>query len=317
MCAVALVSRIAIGPSFWTTSSTVATSAPVPRAIALARLEVDVDPVAACQRTHERDEALEVIARRGDVVAAAEIDPPHAREARAELGLDGGKRALERVTAELAERVEVESFEPVEKLRAKLGARDAEARPRRARVVQRDADLAVLGVEAQPARDAVRSFGHDRAKAPPLVEGVEDDVVAERDELGDVFFLVRGRAGVDLAAHLLAREPRLVRRARRGAGEIAADEAERAPRGEALERQQDLAPGPLLDRREEREVRLERLHVDHPARRVRHLGRVDRVHAQRSSTCQGKPDAASLSKKDRDPSLPCGRRRAASMRPSP
>src|SRR6266404_5705609 len=60
----------------------------------LARFEVDIDRVAACQRPHERDEALDVIARRGDVVAAAQVDPPHTREVGAELLLDGGERAL-------------------------------------------------------------------------------------------------------------------------------------------------------------------------------------------------------------------------------
>jgi hypothetical protein len=38
----------------------------------------------------------------------------------------------------------------------------------------------------------VLRVGHDTAKALPLVEGVEDDVVAERDELGDVSSLYAG-----------------------------------------------------------------------------------------------------------------------------
>src|SRR6185312_4713439 len=114
---------------------------------------------------------------------------------------------------------------------------------------------------------------------------VDDDVIGERDQLAHLGVRVRGRVRVDLAAELLAGEPRLGDRARRRAGEVLADERERRPLREALEREQDRAAGALLHARERLQVVLERAEIGDEARRleVRHVDRARDVLAERSS----------------------------------
>src|SRR5678815_5387536 len=85
-------------------------------------------------------------------------------------------------------------------------------------------DSLVLVVDPQAARDrpAGAPLLLDRpAMAAPLARGVEHDVVGERGGLADLAVGVGRGVGVDLAAELLARQPRLGDRARGRAGEVA------------------------------------------------------------------------------------------------
>ena len=99
------------------------------------------------------------------------------RDELAELLLERREHALERVAVELAQRVKVQALEALEQLRAKLGGGHAEARARRARVVELDLHFALLGVDAQAAGGPRRA--RDGPERLPLRERVEHDVIAE------------------------------------------------------------------------------------------------------------------------------------------
>ena len=154
----------------------------------------------------------------------------------------------------------------------------------------------MLVVDAQAGRDA-RALDC-RAMSPPLRGRVEHDVIGERDELAHLAVGICGRVGVDFAAELFACEPRLGDRARGRAGEILADERERRPLREALEREQDRATGARVARRRataEFASSAPRSVTKHGVSssltsiaRATSSPRRPLAH-QRSSTCQGRP----------------------------
>lgn len=101
---------------------------------------------------------------------------------------------------------------------------------------------------------------------------------------------------MDLLADLLPAELGLPGRAGGDPRQVLPHQPEGGPGGERLERQEDLAAGPLLDRAQQRQVPLERGQVDHE-RRGLDPGRVDPAHpSYRSSTCQGSPRGPSCSR---------------------
>lgn len=211
----------------------------------LAGLEVDLDVPLAAELVDQPDQAVAVVVGARDVVSAAEVDPVHLRDVLAELELERRERALERVAVDLAQGVEVQAVDAVEVLGREVLARRAQPRARPGGIVERDVDLLVLVVDPEAARD--RAPGAPRlldrgAVALPLPGRVEHDVIGQRDQLADLAVGVRRGVGVDFAAELLARQPGLGDRARGRAAEVAPDQRERRPLGEALEREQDRAP---------------------------------------------------------------------------
>ena len=79
-----------------------------------AGLEVNVELMFFAEVLDDADEAVDIVAGAGDVVAAAEVDPFQAGEKLGEFLLEGGDGVLKRVAVLFAEGVEVEAVEAVE-----------------------------------------------------------------------------------------------------------------------------------------------------------------------------------------------------------
>jgi hypothetical protein len=182
----------------------------------LARLEVDRHAVALLEVLHQAHQERAVVVRPRDVVPAAEVHPLHLRDDVAEAALHRHQRALERVAAQLAQRVEVQPVEVFgrDTRRVERRARGAQARARRARVIERHRHLGVLRVDAQP--DVHARLAHARPVLAQLRGAVHHHVLREAQDLGHVGVAVGRRIRVHLAAQLLARQLRLVRRAAGG-----------------------------------------------------------------------------------------------------
>jgi hypothetical protein len=135
----------------------------------------------------------------------------------------------------------------------------------------------MLRVHAQAELDpgpSLERSPRQRPEALPLRERIEDHVVRDVQDLGQVAFGVRRREGVHFPAELLPAEPRLVEAARAGAVEVARDQRREAPHREGLQREQDPRAARLLHLREDAQVLLDRRLVDDVAGR-RHPPRVE------------------------------------------
>ncbi len=143
------------------------------------------------------------------MMATAEIDPLQSRQKSTELCFKDLGRPLQRLEELLAEGVKVQPFDSAQGPPFKLAAGDAEAGIRSAGIVNSGMSLRVLGVDAQA--DGNPAFLPEGTEALQLVEGVEDEVIGDAEELDDVALFESGGKGVDLAAELLAPETRLPR----------------------------------------------------------------------------------------------------------
>jgi hypothetical protein len=115
-----------------------------------AGLEVDLDlGMARTELAHDADESIDLVVGARDVMTAAEVDPLHAIDEVAELGLERGDRTLEGVAVVLTQRVKVQAIEAVEVARADVAARGAEPAAQPGGIVERDLGLLVLVVDAQ------------------------------------------------------------------------------------------------------------------------------------------------------------------------
>lgn len=113
--------------------------------------EVNLDVgVALAELAQDADEACDVVAGFGDVVAAAHVDPFDAFEEFREAFFDGVDDAFEDVGILLAEGVEVETFQAVEVgvIRFDLNIAGAEAATGGAGVVEGDFDSGEFWVNA-------------------------------------------------------------------------------------------------------------------------------------------------------------------------
>ncbi|KAF5042250.1 hypothetical protein DSECCO2_514570 [anaerobic digester metagenome] len=244
----------------------------------------------------EPAQQVRVVVGAGDVVAAAEVDVLHAREELPEALFGGSDGPLQAVGVLFAQVVPVQARHPFEQVGPEVLAPDAQARARRARVVDGHRALGVLGVDAHAELDlpaeTLGLFGDQAPEGLQLAEGIEDDVVGRGAEVEDVGLGVAGREGVHLAAELLAAEPGLVRRTGADAVQDLPQDREDAPHGEALERQQDLAARAFLDPGQHVQVAPDEPQVDHEGRRG-DLARVEAVRGapvhHRSTTTQGRP----------------------------
>ena len=216
------------------------------------RLQVDVDPVAPAEIANQPDQALQVVAFAGHQVAATEVHPPHAGNPAAEALLERRQGPLQAVGPRLAEDVEVQPLDPLERTLLEGRRRHPEARPASAGVVQGRRHLVHLGVDANAAGDARRQG--PVAKTGPLGERVEAEVVRETQEPGHIRVRVGRRVDVEFPPEGLVGQARLVERTGRTAGQELADEREDAPQGKPLERQQDTGAGRGLDLPHDRQV---------------------------------------------------------------
>ena len=191
----------------------------------------------------------------------------------------------------------MEAVKPSERRAAARGVdgRAARAEPRagRAGIVDRVLLRRAFRIDAQAAGNA--GGLRLRAEAPPLAEGVEDDVVGDGDELRHVLCAVGRGEDVVFLAHFFVAEARLVETARGGAGEVRADERIERIHREAFLREQHMGSRRFLDVFQDGEVLPESREVDDVGGR-RHALQPGKGRARHQSTssgeklsCQGRP----------------------------
>ena len=195
-------------------------------------------------------------------MAAAHVQPTHLRQPAPEALLDGAERLHKILGRRFAEGVEVQPLDARRQSVGQLVGGDAHARSGGAGVVERRADLGIFGVDAQAARDPCAVGLDHRAEALVLREGVEGDVAAAAEQLGEVGLGVGRRIGVGGGAHLVEDEARLPNGAGRGARDVFADDGEDVPQGGGFQGKDDLHAGALFDLTDEREVAAEQGFLD-------------------------------------------------------
>ena len=77
----------------------------------LTRFEIHFDIVTLAEAFNHTDESFDIVARTGDVMAAAEVEPFKSRNEVSKFRFKGFCGMLQRVSILLAERVEVETIE--------------------------------------------------------------------------------------------------------------------------------------------------------------------------------------------------------------
>ena len=203
------------------------------------------------------DEQVDVVAGARHQVAAAHVQPTHLWQPAPEALLDGAERLHEVLGRRFAEGVEVQPLDARGQSVGQLVGGDAHARSGGAGVVERRAYLGIFGVDAQAAGDPCAVGFDHRAEARVLGEGVEGDVAAAAEQLGEVGLGVGRRIGVGGGAHLVEDEAGLPDGAGRGAWDVFADDGEDVPQGGGFQGEDDLYAGALLDLTDKREVAAE------------------------------------------------------------
>jgi len=240
-----------------------------------AGLEVDVEVVFGAEGLDNADEAVDVVARAGDVMAATKVDPFEAGEEFGEFLLEGGDGVLEGVAVLLAERVEMQAVEAIEIGGGEFGADGAEAGAGSAGIVEVGSHFRILGIDAEAGVDGAAGGANGFAEAAPLRGGIEDEGVGETREVRELGVLVGDAVDVDLAREEFVREQSFVQAAGSGARKVFGDERVSGRAGEALLGEEDFATGALGDIGKQAAVLLEQAQVDDKAR-GRQAGDVER-----------------------------------------
>ena len=241
-----------------------------------ARLQIDLRMVTVPPVRKQAAEQVQVVVRPGDVVPAAHVDPAALGQPGAEFFLHGGQGALQGVGVLLAKGMEMQAGDALQSRGVKIFAPDAQARPRRAGVVDGRRALGMLRIDPQPALDtpvrtaALIVHGNGGAKLPPLSRGIEHQVVCEGEQLGHFARVPGGGKGVHLPAKRLPRQAGLVHRAGAGPPQGARTFKSRqqrkgGPGRKALERQQDSGSGALLHLVQHGDVGAQAVRVQHKA----------------------------------------------------
>ncbi|MNI75335.1 hypothetical protein D3C73_1314760 [compost metagenome] len=104
------------------------------------------------------------------MMPAAEVEPLHSVEVRAEFLVHDLDRPLQRVGVLLAHRVEMQAFDAFQLFRPEVIQRHAESGIVIAGIVQRNLDFGILGIHANAAADVLRCALHFSLVAIPLIE---------------------------------------------------------------------------------------------------------------------------------------------------
>ena len=188
-------------------------------------------------------------------MAAAEIDPLALGQLLAETGLHGIQGAFQRVGALFAQGMEMQAGDAFRQRFGQLVRPDAQTGARGAGIVDGHGAFGMFGIYAQAAADlaaVVPAPGPDLgAEAFPLGQGVEDQVIHQRQQLVQLFFRPARGKGVHFAAEFFAAQAGFIHGAGAGApqGAVAfgaGEQGKAVPGGKALEGQQDLGAGALL-----------------------------------------------------------------------
>lgn len=141
-------------------------------------------------------------------MAAAEIDPLALGQLLAETGLHGIQGAFQRVGALFAQGMEMQAGDAFRQRFGQLVRPDAQTGARGAGIVDGHGAFGMFGIDAQAAADlaaVVPAPGPDLgAEAFPLGQGVEDQVIHQRQQLVQLFFRPARGKGVHFAAEFFA-----------------------------------------------------------------------------------------------------------------
>ncbi|MNT23282.1 hypothetical protein D3C72_1586960 [compost metagenome] len=182
------------------------------------------------------------------MVAAAEVQPLHPAQQGGELRLHRRPDAGQGLEVLFAQGVDMQAVDALHVLRSKLRHREAQARAGLGRVVFGDLALGMFGVQPQADLEDLAlgpRLGDQVGEARHLIRRVEDDVVGQAQDLGQILGLVGGRIGGQLALVELTRQPRLPQTGGADAVEVFPDDVRQRPHGKGLERQQDPGIAPV------------------------------------------------------------------------
>ena len=206
----------------------------------LARLQIDPNPVPGLQIAHEGDQIVGLIVGAGDVVPPAQVQPFDPAQQRRQLRLHRRPDARQRLEILLAQRMDMQTIDADQMVGRQLRHRKAQARTGLGRVVFGDLAFGMFGV--QPQADLERlpfspGLGDQIGEAGDLGRVVEDDVVRQTQDLGQVLRRIGRRIGGQLALVELARQPRLPQARGADPVEVFADHIGQRPHRKRLQRQ--------------------------------------------------------------------------------
>ena len=176
------------------------------------------------------------------MMAAAEIHPLHLRQNIAELPLHRRQRAPQRRHILLAEIMKMQAADAIQRFRPQLAADHAQARAGRTRIINRHRPFGLLRIDAQAKMQRFACGGGERlrAEALPLIAGIENHMVGQRQHLVHIGGRVGGGKRMHLATEKLAAELRLMQAAGADAGQITRNQRGKMKHRKTLEREQHL-----------------------------------------------------------------------------
>ena len=137
----------------------------------------------------------------------------------------------------------MEAFDAGRKLVGQLLCQHAEAAAGSTRVIEFGFYLAVFGVDTQAAGYGVTLVGlHLGIETLVLAEGVEGEMSAATEYLGELFFGIGGTVGMRQATELFVGQAGLGEAAGGGMGDVLAEDGEGLPQCKGLEGQNNLCP---------------------------------------------------------------------------
>ena len=224
------------------------------------RLKIDCSIIGLLHMADQFLEQRDIIVLTRYMMPAPEVQPFHPVKIFAELLLHCRECHLKSIRSLLTERMKVQSFDSLEQVFAKVCKLYAQPRAGGTGVI----DCVLLGRASGIDADAAgRSLCTGcSAKARPLSERIEDDVVADLRKLTDLLRIVGRLKDVILLAHFLLRETRLIDAARRCPGEILPDQRIVMVHGETLLSEKHLCSRIFCDPGKNFEILLKELFVD-------------------------------------------------------
>ncbi|MPM27609.1 hypothetical protein SDC9_74122 [bioreactor metagenome] len=205
-----------------------------------------------------------MIARSGNMVSAAQIQPFHPAESCSKFLLHGLQRHGQRVGVLFAKGMKMKPVHPIQPVQIDLIGGDAQTGAGRAGIIDGMGFLGgTLGVDPKPDADAAAAG----TVFFQLCKGIEDNVAAKSRNLVKLPLPIGGRENVSLPAHLGGAQPGFKEAAGGCPGEVPADQGVLGVHGKRLLGQQNFTARILLNGLQQLQIPAQPGFVHHITRR--------------------------------------------------
>ena len=232
----------------------------------LSGFDIEIEPGLRLDGLKKGDEVVDLVVGAGNMVAAAKIQPFKIGNVGHDARFDRCPGALEREEILFAQIVDVEAIHAFQMLRPQLVDRKAEPTMRLRGVIFGHFAFGMERVQAQAdveVHTVLACSVDDRLQACDLAGAVEDDMIGNAQNFGEIIGLVGGAIGRDLTTIFLSAEARFIDARGADAVKIFADDGPERPHGKSLERAQHFDATAITNVAQDRKVAADRGLVHH------------------------------------------------------